>query len=624
MEAKFARDPKYPCTRLTPSTSFRRWRLLAPALAAMFAASAPALAQAAVAETGSRSAPVGPCGHNPCPTLTPAWTLDCNRIKGLLVVDGDKPNPRFLKQLSYLAATSASGDAKGILNCAAACLRDKIEEIIYASGTPGTGTPTPTPTPALPGARQPLDVYMAMLDAVNDELHPPFFRRAGNAVRGFLTGNPYDFDLVAAQADSKVCSSPLPALYTGSPTSPNNGYLRQLREILGPLSQKEQRAALLCARDSVDQAVRELMKTPTPTPTAAHEQPKNGGAAQKEPGSSANDQPNVPPPPAPAPKGQRKGAPAQDRAPVQPQIGEGTQRSVDSPVDGQPGGAPTAKPSPGKGSSGNGSSVQDALDFYTDLRAHLDVDINNLDPRALKIDMYAGTQFSNLYKAKDSDPYFSKSKPLLVVEIAQTLTSRLDLATYGLLTFQSSSQATGANTTEVLTATAGFGAEGGLVYWPAGADNSRVVMGVIAGIGTLAFRDPECSGSSPLAKCSDGKDTSTTTDFFHRTTRVGLIFRQNTGLWEGSFSEFGYYRDPRFPSSNRFLGKVRVVLSPRLANEKASGLGAYVEGVVNEGKGKDEARVTIGVRLDLLSVLRGIVGAPSSGSPTTSGKPKAE
>lgn len=263
-------------------------------------------------------------------------------------------------------------------------------------------------------------------------------------------------------------------------------------------------------------------------------------------------------------------------------------------------------------SSATADDKKNGIASYRDLIVHFDQEINARNPFALHLDLYAGTQFSNLYREKPDDGYFAKSRSFLFLEIGQVLTSDLQLATYGLVSLQTKTNP-GEDAKKDVQATGGFGVEAGLVYWPKCVSPGNIRLGLIGGMGALAFEDPNTDPAKT--------DPNSTTDHFHVTTRLGAIVLQSQGLWAGTFSEFAYVKDPRFAHRSRFVAKGRIVLSPDIAGNGGKGLGAYVEGAINQGRGKDEGRITVGVRLDILSVLRGIVGVPNAGTPTTAPAP---
>ena len=96
---------------------------------------------------------------------------------------------------------------------------------------------------------------------------------------------------------------------------------------------------------------------------------------------------------------------------------------------------------------------------------------------------------------------------------------------------------------------------------------------------------------------------------------AALVVRQTAGSWRGSYSEVGYRYDARFESPNRLFLLGRLVLTPNSGDN--GGIGAFIEGSVSTdfGRRRDEARLSIGIKLDTLAILRAVVGGKTSVAP---------
>lgn len=263
-----------------------------------------------------------------------------------------------------------------------------------------------------------------------------------------------------------------------------------------------------------------------------------------------------------------------------------------------------------------GEATTDKAAELRNLLGEIRVKENTLEAGSLHLDFFAAAVFSNLYRDPKTEGYFDHSKPFLLMECEQRIGSSGTFGTYGLISFQSADKpaapsptpspspappaAVAAGTTatpDLISSVTGFNFEGGLsTTHPI--KHSLVSFTLFAGAGFAGVSDPANS---------DAADT------FHAVAHGGIRFRQIAGTFRGTYTEFSYLRDPRFKSSDRFQALGRIVLSPDLAGSGGKGLGAYIEGAVNVGKGKDEVRITMGVRMDALAILRALVGADSTG-----------
>jgi hypothetical protein len=239
-----------------------------------------------------------------------------------------------------------------------------------------------------------------------------------------------------------------------------------------------------------------------------------------------------------------------------------------------------------------------------DMLTHLEADISRVDPYALRVDLFGVTQFSNLYRDPEKDSsYFAKSRVFAFLEANQGLGAFRDRANnvprfevYGVVGIQSATGVSADKAEEVLAATGTVSGQGGLIWWPTGKSSAfgPLDVGVFSGVGVLAF--PPDSNERPDPKKADE---------FHFTHEIGVLAKQNSGEWRGTILSLSYIRDPRFDESQRLAARVRLVISPVPGG---SGLGAFAEGAVNVGKGIDEVRISLGIRLDAMSILRGLVG----------------
>lgn len=246
-------------------------------------------------------------------------------------------------------------------------------------------------------------------------------------------------------------------------------------------------------------------------------------------------------------------------------------------------------------------------------------------PDDLRIDIYGATVSSTLYHEDGSTGQFGKARPYLEIQIRQTFRrsgSNRGWDIWGTITAQTAAFAPAQAPTpeagsptlagRIRTAsndgvhesihsfTVEAGTEHGIPTW---FHNDNVRLGVLAGLSLSSFEST--AGDTDLRP----QDRN----YFMPGGRAGIVVRQIAGSWRGTFSEFSYLRDPRFRAADRLLIRGRLVLTP--TSGEGEGLGVYLEGSMNAGRGRDEARLVIGIRLDTLAILRAIVGGKPSAAP---------
>lgn len=223
-------------------------------------------------------------------------------------------------------------------------------------------------------------------------------------------------------------------------------------------------------------------------------------------------------------------------------------------------------------------------------------DPQRLDADPLIADLYAGVQFSSLYRDPDhASSFFSKSRPFVGLDIRQAYRRPGDdqwVEAFGTLAFQAASKET-SDTVDVITTSGNFRGEVG--GWWMKTLSENVSWGIIGSLGIVGYTQPE--NASDL--------NSTNRDAFRNRTRLGLTVRQEEGSLRGSVAEVSYVRDPLFLSQDRLFMRGRVVLTS--FGSMDSGGDFYMEGSVSKGRtGRDEAVLLVGIRLDTLSFLRGL------------------
>lgn len=229
-------------------------------------------------------------------------------------------------------------------------------------------------------------------------------------------------------------------------------------------------------------------------------------------------------------------------------------------------------------------------------------DPQRLDADPFKVDFYAGTQFSSLYKDPNQEtPFFAKSRPFVALDMRQTFRwpeNEQWMEIFGTLSFQSSSKEK-SDTVDVITTSGQFRGETGLWYMRPLTEN--VSWGVIASVGLLGYS----------MQNTDADLITSSRDEFRNRSLLGLTMRQEEGAVKGSFAEIGYVRDPQFVSRNRVLMRGRVVLT-QFGSQGSSG-DFYMEGFVSKGRtGRDEAVLLLGLRLSTISFFRSLGSGPRS------------
>jgi len=223
-------------------------------------------------------------------------------------------------------------------------------------------------------------------------------------------------------------------------------------------------------------------------------------------------------------------------------------------------------------------------------------DAQKLDAEDLQADLYAGFQFSSLYRDPDrNSSFFAKSKPFVALDIRQTLRWPGEdqwMDVFGTLSFQASSKEK-SDAVDVITTSGNF--RGELGAWWMQAFTENLSWGIVGSVGLVGYTQQELNPDF----------TPVNRDEFRNRTHVGLTLRQETGALRGSVAEVGYARDPLFVHQDRFLMRGRVVLT-QFGGQGASG-DFYIEGSVNKGRsGRDEAVLVVGLRLSTLSFFRSL------------------
>jgi hypothetical protein len=230
------------------------------------------------------------------------------------------------------------------------------------------------------------------------------------------------------------------------------------------------------------------------------------------------------------------------------------------------------------------------------------------DPYALQLDFYAAVHYSNLFRGAAKDEgFFSKSGSALLMEMNQAFTVNRRWEVFGVVGSTTTSTVSGETAAQAITSTGNVMAKGGVMYFPARPWYGWLGLGAFAAAGVLGV--PGGSAATGVTANEELKSTY----------EAGAIVRQLAGEWRNSYLTIGYARDPRFEHHDRFVARGRLVISPEATvGGKAvlnGGLGAFLEGSVSSGRGPAEARVTIGVKVDTIAVLRSIVGLSAGSAP---------
>lgn len=229
-------------------------------------------------------------------------------------------------------------------------------------------------------------------------------------------------------------------------------------------------------------------------------------------------------------------------------------------------------------------------------RARADHDPQRIDADELQTDLYAGFQFSSLYRDPDrSDSFFSKSRPFVALDIRQAFRwpdQEQWMEFFGTLSFQSSSKET-SDTVAIITTSGNFRGEMGL--WWMRALTESVSWGVVGSLGLVGYSQPEVG---------EGLAGSSRDEFRNR-ARIGLTLRQEEGPFRGSTAELAAVRDPQFISRDRLMIRGKVILT-QFGSQGSSG-DFFMEGQVSKGRsGRDEAVLLLGIRLSTLPFLRSL------------------
>jgi len=223
-------------------------------------------------------------------------------------------------------------------------------------------------------------------------------------------------------------------------------------------------------------------------------------------------------------------------------------------------------------------------------------DPQQMDADELQTDLYAGFQFSSLYRDPEkSASFFSKSRPFVALDLRQTIRwpgREQWMEFFGTLSFQSSSKET-SDAVAVITTSGNFRGEMGL-WWMRSLTES-VSWGVVGSLGLVGYSQPE------VAADLEGSNR----DEFRNRARVGVTLRQEEGALRGSTAEISFVRDPQFIHRDRLMVRGKVVLT-QFGSQGSSG-DFYMEGQVSKGRaGRDEAVLLLGVRLSTLPFLRSL------------------
>lgn len=242
------------------------------------------------------------------------------------------------------------------------------------------------------------------------------------------------------------------------------------------------------------------------------------------------------------------------------------------------------------------------LQYRTLLRAIEELrrqqDAQKVDALDFQADLYAGFQFSSLYRDQDhTDSFFSKSKPFISLDLRNTFRwpgGEQWLDFFGTLSFQSASKEN-SEAVAVITTSGNFKGEMGV--WYMHALTETVSWGAVASLGLVGYSTQ--SGGNDL--------NAAARDEFRNLYRVGVTLRQEEGPMRGSVAEIAYVKDPLFLHSNRLQVRGQLVLT-QFGSSGANG-DFYLEGRASKGRiGRDEAILLIGLRLSTLSFFRSLGG----------------
>lgn len=232
------------------------------------------------------------------------------------------------------------------------------------------------------------------------------------------------------------------------------------------------------------------------------------------------------------------------------------------------------------------------------------------DPYALQLDFYGAVSYSNLFRGTAQDTgFFSKSGSALLMEMNQAFTKNRRWEIFGVVGSMTTSTVAGTTAAQAITSAGNVTAKGGVMVFPVMPWYGWLGLGGFAAGGVLGV---------PGGNATTGV---TTNEDLKSTYEAGAIVRQLAGEWKNSYLTVGYARDPRFEHRDRLVVRGRLVVSPasKIDGTKVltGGLGAFLEGSVSSGRGPAEARVTIGIKLDVIQVLRSIIGIGTGSSPAS-------
>lgn len=223
-------------------------------------------------------------------------------------------------------------------------------------------------------------------------------------------------------------------------------------------------------------------------------------------------------------------------------------------------------------------------------------DPQQIDADGLQTDLYAGLQFSSLYRDPEkSTSFFSTSRPFVALDLRQTLHwpgREQWIEFFGTLSFQSSSKET-SDAVAVITTSGNFRGEMGAWWMRPLAEG--VSWGIIGSVGLVGYSTSDVGEDLQVSK----------RDEFRNRSRFGITLRQEEGSLRGSTAEVSFVRDPQFIQRDRLLVRGKVVLT-QFGSQGSSG-DFFMEGFVSKGRtGRDEAVLLLGIRLSTLSFLRGL------------------
>jgi len=223
-------------------------------------------------------------------------------------------------------------------------------------------------------------------------------------------------------------------------------------------------------------------------------------------------------------------------------------------------------------------------------------DPQRIDAEDLQTDLYAGFQFSSLYRdPEQSASFFSKSRPFVALDLRQTFRwpgREQWVEFFGTLSFQSSSKET-SDAVAVITTSGNFRGEMGAWWMRSLSEN--VSWGVVGSLGLVGYSQPEIA--EDLSRSNR--------DEFRNRSRIGITLRQEHGALRGSTAEVSFVRDPQFVHRDRLMVRGKVVLT-QFGSQGSSG-DFFMEGLVSKGRaGRDEAVLLLGIRLSTLPFLRSL------------------